>query len=190
MGESSMARILGWVSKRPEKPGTILPGFVDLSTGLPTRASIIAQVESALRKLRGKKAVSLLFFNFADIEGTILPGDIVGNEIARLLRMWIPPEHVVGHMRDREFAVLIRDGLPLNEVERLADHVINRMRTTSSLQGKQRSIVTMVGVAHTSKSKCTPSELLRNADIALSRARSGGRGRYEIIDHVPLEQAA
>ena len=161
---------------------------IDRLTNLPTRSAIIAQAADVLKRSRFREPSAFVIFDFSNVQDTPEPREGSPNGglipgLARLLRLWIPADHVVGHMREREFAVLIH-GLRVLEVENLVQAVIQNLRTTEMLGGRQKEIATIVGVSYSSDSDCEVSQFLRNADIALARARSTGRAHYVIVDAI------
>jgi GGDEF domain-containing protein len=110
-------------------------------------------------------------------------------QLAALLRSWVDPQHLVGHLRDREFAVLVHN-LQMREVEHLADDIVNRVRTDPSLENRRGQIATIVGLGYCGDGNCEASRLMSLADIALHYAQSTGRSWHAIIDKPPRPRAA
>jgi GGDEF domain-containing protein len=150
---------------------------------------MVEAVGAALAKARHRKPVALVIFDFTSLEAAF-PGERGGEEaqaeLARWLRMWVPAEHLVAHLRGREFGVLIAGGQVLGEVERLAGQVVDKVRGRNQQAGSHRSVVTFVGIGYIQRANCGASHLLRLADIALGRARASGQATYVIVDDVPL----
>ncbi len=159
---------------------------IDHVTGLPSRLHVVEMVGATLKDARRKAPVSLLIVDFSNIhDGDPRERDALLPDLANMMRSYVPSEHLVGRLRDREFAVLVSNGLALRQVEHLAYGVVEEARTTPLLGGRQRYIATHVGIGHSTKADCKAPELLRNADIALSRARATAQAHYSVVDRVP-----
>jgi GGDEF domain-containing protein len=153
---------------------------------------MISQLSRSLSKSRHKEAVAMVIIEFssmmAPVESTS-SDEVLIVQLAKLLRSWISPEHVVGRLRDREFAILLR-GLSMQEVEHVADQVVDKVRTDRALQDRRGQIATIVGVGYSSRADCPASQLMRLSDIALHYARASGRNWHAIVDKAPTSRAA
>ena len=165
---------------------------VDSLSGLPTRPWVIAELKKTLSKSKHKASVAIAIVDFSDIGGVGLHDDkALLKRLASLLRAWVPGEYAVGHLRGREFAIIFR-GIPLSEIQNLANDIVEKIRREPTLAGQQRRIVTIIGLGCTSRGEGDASHLLTLADIALHYARSTGRGWHAIVDSafVPSSYAA
>jgi len=72
---------------------------------------------------------------------------------------------------------------------RMAQRVIDALREPIRVEGKELFSGVSVGIALGSKHYTTPEDLLRDADIAMYRAKSGGRHRFEVFDEQLHNQA-
>ena len=167
-------------------------GLVDPLTRLPTRLAVVRELKNCLSKSHGRHPVALAIVDFSNVQGLVENGDAIGPELllklTRLLTSRVP-DHVVGHLRDREFAVILC-GVPIAEVENLANEIINSVRNDESLEADRRFIATIVGVGYSSKGDCRAPQLMGLADIALHYALATGRGCHVIVDRVPRSRAA
>jgi len=165
----------------------------DPLTNLPARAAVIAEVGRSLARARRRQPTALVILDFSNTQGLTepnVPADRqLQHDLGRVLRAWIPGEHLVGHLRDREFAVLLRN-LPISDVEHIVDQVVDNLRADPLLAGRQKYIATIVGVGFSSRSDCQASQLMSLADIALYYARATGRSWHAIVDEVPVTKAA
>jgi GGDEF domain-containing protein len=156
--------------------------ITDPVTHLPTRASIKAHLEATLTESRHKTSVALAIIEFSNISGTDLDDErVLQRQLAGLLRAWMPAEYLVGHLLDREFAIIFR-GVPMATIQRLASEIVDKVRREPSLEGRQRQFVTIVGLGCASRGEGDASQLLALADIALQYAKSTGRGWHAIVD--------
>ncbi len=167
-------------------------GLVDPLTRLPTRAAIVQELKNCLSESRQKHPVALAIVDFSNVRGLVEKGESVDPDLlirlTTLLKSRVPG-HIVGHLRDREFAVILCD-VPVAEVEHLADEVINAVRSDASLALERRYIATIVGIGCSSSGDCSAGELMGLADIALHYALATGRGCHVIVDNVPRSRTA
>jgi diguanylate cyclase (GGDEF)-like protein len=155
---------------------------VDPITGLPARGAVIAQLSRTLARAHHHTPVAMVIIEFSSmLETEEATDDRLILQLAKLLRSWIEPQHIVGRLRDREFA-LILSGLTMPEVERVADQVVDKVRTDPWLQDRRGHIATIVGVGYTWRADCPASQLMSLADIALHYARATGRSWHAIVD--------
>jgi len=163
---------------------------IDPLTGLPTRMAVINQLSRALSRAHHKAAVAMVIIEFSSmLEPVEATDEKLIVQLAKLLRSWIAPEHVVGHLRDREFAIIL-NGLSMQEVEHIADQVVDKVRTDSALQDRRGQIATIVGVGYSWHADCPASQLMSLADIALHYARATGRSWHAIVDKNPAGRVA
>lgn len=166
--------------------------LIDPLTRLPTRTAIVRELAGCLSKSHGKHPVALGIVDFSNVQGLIENGESIDpNLLIRLARLLAShvQGHTVGHLRDREFAVILCD-TPIAEVENLANDIVNLVRNDESLAAERRYIATIVGVGYSSKGDCQATQLMSLADIALHYALATGRGCHVIVDRVPPAKAA
>ena len=181
-------RIVG-TREEPYAPQHLL----DPLTRLPTRPAVVRELKNCLAKSHNKRPVALAIVDFSNVQGLVENGDAVDpgllQRLATLLRTRAGEGNLVGHLRDREFAVILC-GMPISEVERVADEIINSVRSDISLEAERRYIATIVGIGYSSKGDCRAPQLMGLADIALHYALATGRGCHVIVDQVPAARAA
>jgi diguanylate cyclase (GGDEF)-like protein len=167
--------------------------MIDPLTRLPTRPAVVSELKNCLSKSHNKRPVALAIIDFSNVQGLVEHGEAVDPDLLRrlaaLLRSHAGEGHFVGHLRDREFA-LILCGTPIAEVEHLADEIISSVRSDKSLEAERRYIATIVGIGYSSKGDCRAPQLMGLADIALHYALATGRGCHVIVDNVPSARAA
>jgi diguanylate cyclase (GGDEF)-like protein len=181
-------RFLGPREAEPDSGGSL----IDPLTRLPTRTAIVRELKNCLAKSRGKHPVALAIVDFSNVQGLVENGEAVDPELLSKLAKMLTARaqgHIVGHLRDREFAVILCN-TPITEVERLADEIIASVRNEESLAAERRYIATIVGVGFSSTGDCRAPQLMGLADIALHYALATGRGCHVIVDRVPTSRAA
>ncbi len=109
-------------------------------------------------------------------------GDKLLVQVAGRLRAAVREMDTVARMGGDEFAII----QPLLEhpysSARLAERVSHIVRQPFEIDGVRCSVGVSVGIAHYPEHAKTASELLRNADIALYRAKSEGRGGHRLFE--------
>ncbi|HEX3965031.1 MAG TPA: EAL domain-containing protein [Trebonia sp.] len=157
--------------------------FHDGLTGLPSRAYLEDRVRGALPDMPDMAGLI-----FLDLDGFTLvndsaghgAGDVVLAQAARRLRAAVPARDTVARWGGDEFAVLVETaaGQEITELaERLAEAIAGEpFRVTD----REVALSASVGAALVSSSERTPDLLLRNADVAMARAKAAGGNRVEL----------
>ena len=170
----------------------------DTLTGLPNRALVhdrLEQLLSVAGRRGDDRSVAALFVDldkFKDVNDSLghLVGDALLRAVARRLRAGLRESNTVGRFGGDEFVVLT-DGEPLaGGAERVAKRILDLLREPFVLPEAPRTPLiasASIGVAHASGSD--PEQLLRNADVALYRAKAEGRRRYVVFESGMYEQA-
>jgi diguanylate cyclase (GGDEF)-like protein len=166
----------------------------DALTGLPNRTLLLDRIASMLvRAQRAKGPCAVMFLDlddFKDINDTLGhdAGDelliAVGNRLTAALR----PGDTAGRLGGDEFLVLIEGAALDDGVSAVADRILTAIERPFEVRASAvpLSISASIGIA--TGTRQTPSELLRDADIALYRAKAGGKRRSVIF--APSMQAA
>jgi diguanylate cyclase (GGDEF)-like protein len=163
----------------------------DSLTGLPNRTLILDRTEQMLvRSRRNHTPVAALFVdldNFKSINDTLGhgAGDDLLRAVAARLDGVVRAVDALGRLGGDEF-VVIAEGLSLAEgPELIAERLLEALKQPFKLGADKETRVTVtasVGIAageHTSA-----EELLRNADIAMYRAKWDGKNRYVVFESV------
>ena len=107
-------------------------------------------------------------------------GDLLLAQAARRLRAVVPPQHTVARWGGDEFAVLMESAASAQEIvdiaERLAGAIAGEPFRVADVD---ISMTASIGVAL--QDADPPEHLLRNADVAMSRAKESGGGHVEVF---------
>jgi diguanylate cyclase (GGDEF)-like protein len=161
----------------------------DALTGLPNRTLILDRVEQMLaRSRRSQTPVAALFVdldNFKSINDTL--GHAVGDELLRAvaarLNGVIRDADALGRLGGDEFVVISEELSLAAGPELVAERLLEALKHPFQLgadKETQLTVTASVGIAagdHTSA-----EELLRNADIAMYRAKWDGKNRYVVFE--------
>jgi len=168
----------------------------DALTGLPNRALFTDRLGRSQERARRHEGTSFAVL-FLDLDRFKVINDSLGHqagdqmleEVARRLVQATRAEDTVARLGGDEFAVLVE------EVPRLAvaSHVAQRLQEALSapmtVRGQEVFPSASIGIALYKPSYNQPGELLRDADIAMYRAKSLGRNRHEVFDTELHQQA-
>ncbi|HEV2553854.1 MAG TPA: EAL domain-containing protein [Bosea sp. (in: a-proteobacteria)] len=155
----------------------------DPLTGLANRALFQTRLEDALAAAEsGGTGVGLLLLDlddFKDINDTL--GHAAGDELlaetaARLTRL-VGDRGTVARVGGDEFAVVLVEQSGLTDIASCAAQIVEALRTTFDYEGRALSTKASIGVAAFPEHHRDPVELMKDADIALYRAKEGGRSR-------------
>ncbi|HET9440766.1 MAG TPA: bifunctional diguanylate cyclase/phosphodiesterase, partial [Longimicrobiales bacterium] len=95
----------------------------------------------------------------------------------------------VARLGGDEFALLLDDISDINEATRIADRIERELQAPFILRGHEVFTTASIGITLSSSGYTRPGELLRDADTAMYRAKTAGRGRYEVFDRVMHHEA-
>jgi len=159
----------------------------DALTNLPNRTLFGDRLSHALRKILrtdGKLSVFYLDLDgFKTINDSL--GHMVGDEllvqVAKRLSDVLRDDDTVGRMGGDEFTVLLEDIEGHADVVRLAERVIDVFRAPFVLDGQELYITTSIGISVYPGDGQTEELLLRNADIAMYKAKDQGRNNYHFF---------
>ena len=168
----------------------------DSLTDLPNRATFVATMAEALARYRRRhrERFGLLFLDldrFKVINDSV--GHLIGDEllkvVAQRLSSVVAGRGMVARLGGDEFAVLMEALDSEEEAVRLAEQIIGVLDEPIRVAGKELFTSTSVGIAVARPLYASPEELLRDADVALYRAKARGRRRCEVFDEALRREA-
>jgi len=166
--------------------------FHDGLTGLPNRAYVEERARDVLRDAppaqaaeAGRTGVIFLDLDrFTAVNDSVGhgAGDLVLAQAARRLRAVVPVHDTVARWGSDEFAVLVENAGSDQEVAEIADRLAGAVAAEPfRVAGQQIALTASVGVALADLGPGDPPGLvLRNADVAMSRAKDSGGDRVEV----------
>ncbi len=169
--------------------------FHDALTNLPNRPLFMERVEQALNhsKRHPKYQFAVLFIDldrFKMINDSL--GHIVGDQflqaIAKLLASCLRGGDTVARLGGDEFTILVNDIPDVNEAVMIADRILNKFLQPIQIETHKIFGSASIGLAISNQEYDIADDLLRDADIAMYRAKSLGKGRYTIFDKEMYEQ--
>ncbi|HEY2805685.1 MAG TPA: EAL domain-containing protein [Gemmatimonadales bacterium] len=164
----------------------VYQAFHDTLTGLANRALFHDRVEHALARVsRGEPiAVALLDLDdFKSVNDTLghVEGDRLLEIVSSRLRKATRGCDTIARIGGDEFAVLL-EGVPtLEDAMLVIERITDSLRPPIELQGREVTIGASLGLAH-ARGEENVDELLRNADVAMYRAKDEGKGRTAVFE--------
>ncbi|QTD51057.1 EAL domain-containing protein [Sulfidibacter corallicola] len=163
--------------------------YHDELTGLPNRALFIDRLKHSLgcasRRKDYRFAILFLDLDHFKIINDSLGhhfGDLLLRQVTRRLEACVRPGDTVARFGGDEFAILLDQIANLAVAEEMASVILERLQQVFELEGHEVFTCSSIGIAFPASGKETPEELLRDADIALYRAKKMGRARFEVFD--------
>ncbi len=163
--------------------------FHDALTGLPNRTLLTERLERDLRRARRRPdyEFALLFLDldrFKAINDNLghAAGDELLKEVAERLAECLRPGDTIARLGGDEFTVILEDIPGSFEAARIAERMLEALARPFLLAGQEQVTSASIGIAFSSTGYDRVDDLMRDADIAMYRAKSRGRGCYEIFD--------
>ena len=159
----------------------------DTLTALPNRMTFRTRLESVLKAVDETAPCAVLYVDldrFKPVNDTLghQIGDLVLQAAAERIQAQLRETDVVARLGGDEFAVLIGHYHGMQTVTALAERLIHDISRPITIKGLQVLIGASVGIAYAPLHGSDPDLLLRNADLALYRAKSAGRGCHRAYE--------
>jgi diguanylate cyclase (GGDEF)-like protein len=191
-GSDELARLAtsfnGMVAKIAEREQRITQlAFNDVLTGLPNRTMFQQQLEQAFRASEGNGGLFAL--HCLDLDQFKAINDTLGHPAGDTLLVEAGQRvlqaargHFVARLGGDEFVVVQSVGDDRNAIDRLAREILSTMARPVSIDGNEVVPSTSIGIAIAPDDGDGGETLLRNADLALYRAKEAGRGTYAFFE--------
>ncbi len=190
-GAESPARVLGTVHdvtrRKTLEEQLAYQAYHDALTDLPNRVLFADRLEVALSRVgRHGGRVAVLFL---DLDGFKRVNDELGHEggdallreVAMRLKEAMRPHDTVARLGGDEFVLLLDGVINEEQVARVAQRIIEMVGAPYTISGRRARVGGSVGIA-LSRAESSPDGLLREADLAMYRAKRSGTDRYSFHD--------
>ena len=169
----------------------------DTLTGLPNRLMVTESLKDALKYAEQWR--TRCAFLMIDLDRFKAVNDSLGHQIGDLMLAQVShrleelasDNEMCGRLGGDEFAVVIRDASNRNAVAAFADKIIKALSQPYDVENHKLYIGASVGSAMGPRDGTTVEALMRNADLALYRAKDAGGGEhcvYEPTLHAEAEE--
>ncbi len=188
--------------KKAEKQ-LIHNAFYDQLTGLPNRALFMDRLKQAVQRAKQSRNSKLrrepdrFAVLFVNLNRFKLVNDSLGNDVgdqllqnfAQRLQSCLRPTDTVARLGADEFTILLEGIQDVNDATHVAECIQQTLTSPFYLKDREVFMTINIGIAISTSHDEQPEELLRNADLAMYRARSQGKSFYEVFDAAMHELA-
>lgn len=179
---SAIAFLCWWqfrdIDKREQKSN--FEARHDALTGLLNRAAIVAETDAALAKdFRGVCVLFIDLDGFKVVNDTYdhRTGDRLLCSVAARFKTLTPGGALISRIGGDEFVVLFRGASATIQAETAASKIVAFLQTPFDFDGRIAKIGASIGIAASADPEIRAAELLRQADIAMYKAKSDGKNR-------------
>ncbi len=163
-------------------------GSHDPLTGLPNRASFMTRLQRAVGRLTHQPQANFTLL-FVDVDRFKMVNDSLGHlkgdellvGIARRLEECVRPEDMVARLGGDEFALLLHNTAEATDAARVARRILGRLAESFVLGTQEVFVSASIGIVPSTGYEHS-QDMLRDADIAMYRAKQSGRARYQVFD--------
>jgi diguanylate cyclase (GGDEF)-like protein/PAS domain S-box-containing protein len=186
----SVANVLtGAVRRLAAERGLRHQSLHDPLTQLPNRALLLDRLRLALaRGRREQRWVALLYLDVDDFKNVNdnlghAAGDDLLRDLAPRLSDVLRPSDTLARLGGDEFAILCEGLEEVTESAAIAERLLGAVSRPLLLGGAEFRPSASIGIALAGPGEAADGEdLVRDADVAMYRAKRAGRGRYELFD--------
>jgi diguanylate cyclase (GGDEF)-like protein len=161
----------------------------DALTGLPNRTLFLDRLEQSLRRARRRGPESGAAVLFLDLDRFKVVNDSLGHHagddllqsVALRLDAALRPGDTVARIGGDEFTVLLEDVAEPREATIVAERVLATLAQPFPIAGRELHVSGSIGIALAGPD-VDPEELIRDADVAMYRAKAEGKARHAVFD--------
>jgi diguanylate cyclase (GGDEF)-like protein len=165
----------------------------DILTGLPNRKLFAEQMEFALTRIGAKGGLAV---GYIDLDNFKLINDTLGHPVGDGLLKQVAerltetlPETIVARQSGDEFAIMLSDNDSQSDFVSFAEKLFHAFDDPFMVDGHTIPCQPSIGFAIAPADGNAVDELLKNADLALYRAKQEGKGCYQFFEPAMDEQA-
>ncbi|MFI5254110.1 MAG: putative bifunctional diguanylate cyclase/phosphodiesterase [Candidatus Limnocylindrales bacterium] len=168
--------------------------FHDDLTRLPNRSLFHDRLEHSLSRRRHRESLAVLFIDldrFKVVNDSLGhgAGDRLLEELAGRLSVCVRSGDTLARLGGDEFTVLLEDLSDSGEAVRVVERILEATRAPFYLAGHEVVLSASVGVAFGLPGHTQPDDVMRQADVALYRAKSAGGDLFVVFDEAMNAQA-
>ena len=161
----------------------------DPTTGLPNRDLLTDRIAQALASSRGDGSgwvgvILLDLDRFKVINESVghAVGDRLLSAVGVRLASCLRRGDTVARFGGDEFGIILDPVADADEAHRISEHIGAELRAPFAMSGREWFISASMGVALGRPGRTTPGEMLREAGIAMVRAKAGSSGRHVLFE--------
>ncbi|MDB5731535.1 MAG: hypothetical protein JWQ03_1430, partial [Variovorax sp.] len=191
------------VERQRARDRLVYDAFHDCLTGLPNRAMFLDRLGRAVERQQRDPAsrFAVLFIDldrFKVINDSLghLAGDQLIVQVANRFLASLNPEDTascpaapgdvgavsLARLGGDEFTILLEDLRASGDAEQVAQRIQDTLRRPFYLGGQEVYTTASIGIAANTVRYASATDVLRDADMAMYRAKAGGKARHEVYD--------
>jgi diguanylate cyclase (GGDEF)-like protein/PAS domain S-box-containing protein len=194
--ESYQGVILDITNRKKAEAELIYNAYHDVLTGLVNRAYLVERLNQILSRRHPFSEQPLFSLLFMDLDRFKIINDSLGHRIgdqllieaAHRLQNNLFPTSTLARFGGDEFVILVEGEDPRRDAVQLADQILLDFQSPFLLDGKTLFTTISLGLVIDNGEYSEPDEVLRDADIAMYRAKARGRACYEVFSKPLLDQ--
>ena len=169
--------------------------FYDILTGLPNRALFMEHLQYALDRAQQCQEYKFAVL-FLDLDGFKVVNDSLGHlvgdklliAIARRLEACLRSGDTVARLGGDEFTILLENIQDINNATIIAERIHRDLGAPFNLDGHEVFTAASIGIVLSWSQDRQAEDLLRDADTALYRAKTLGKGCHQVFDIAMLSE--
>ena len=167
----------------------------DALTGLPNRVLFLDRLDQAIRRAQRATPPAAAAVLFLDLDRFKLVNDSLGHQVGDLLlkavgqrlASAVRPPDTVARLGGDEFTILLDGVSDAHEASAVAERVHQTLRAPFRIDERELFVDASIGIA-LAPADAVPETVLRDADVAMYRAKAEGKGRHAVFDGRMHEQ--
>jgi diguanylate cyclase (GGDEF)-like protein/PAS domain S-box-containing protein len=161
----------------------------DSLTSLPNRVLFMDRLEHALEMTK-RRSDYMFAVLFLDLDRFKVVNDSLGHQsgdqlliaLVKRLENCIRGADTLARLGGDEFAIILEDVRSINDAKYVADRLQKQLALPFNIQKQEIFSSVSIGIALSNNTYVSAQEVLRDADIAMYRAKAQGKACYEIFD--------
>lgn len=168
----------------------------DTLTKLPNRLLLIDRLNQSIERIKRHQTYSFAVL-FIDLDRFKLINDSLGHvigdrvliQIATKLKSCVRSIDTVARIGGDEFIILLNDLESKIKAIYIAERILESLKLPIIIEERNIVISASIGIAFNSQNNEEADDIIRNADLAMYKAKEQGKARYTIFDSVMYAQA-
>jgi diguanylate cyclase (GGDEF)-like protein len=161
----------------------------DSLTNLPNRTFLMDRIHLAIKRMKRNQDCNFAIL-FLDLNRFKFTNDTLGHNIgdqlliavSRILKENVRELDTVARLGGDEFVILLEQIASLKDTIFIVERIFQQLQTPIEIEGNTISASMSIGIALSSLQYENSSQILRDADIAMYRAKAKGKSHYEIFN--------
>jgi diguanylate cyclase (GGDEF)-like protein/PAS domain S-box-containing protein len=170
--------------------------FHDTLTGLPNRALFVDRLQRVMERARRSEKDNFGVL-FLDLDRFKVVNDSLGHQIGDRLLMALSGRlkkllrscDTLARLGGDEFVILLEELESANDSTVVSERIQDDLKQPFQLAGQAVFVSVSIGIVCGTTEYEHPEDMLRDADIAMYRAKASGRARYAVFDTALRERA-